>query len=135
MSGQAYQGGEYNWLQYLQYTQPAPTAIPEPYTPRVYTPLPATRVGTHSGGACGCGTNHAAPAAAVEPVATVTPALPPPSFLGGRTATAMALQTPAGFQAPALTPEFTLDFLKQINWQADWWKFAAGALAYRLLAR
>lgn len=104
--------------QVVGYTAPAPTT-------QVATPgHPVTTVGTHTdAGACGCGGSHAPVSIAV---AAPAPTLAPPHFLQ-----ASMLQTPPDFHPPPLAGDFAMfDFS---NWRADWWKYIAGALLYKLL--
>jgi len=108
------------------------------YTPpsTVSPGYPPATVLEHTGDGCGCGgtcggTQLSTVGAVVSPVPSSASALTPPRFLQ-----ASMLQTPADFQPPPLTGGNTMfggiDFS---NWRADWWKYVAGALAYKLLSK
>ncbi len=44
------------------------------------------------------------------------------------------LQTPADFKPTPLVQEDNMPF-DFSNWRTDWWKYVAGALAYKLLSK
>lgn len=117
----------YAWLRYL----PQPTSAPAPTLPALDAPrtFTAPEVQRHTAGGCGCGSSHGGGGVTVATEEQAPAGTTRPAFLQSA-----MLDTPKTFQ-PEPTLNSATDFLKQINWSADWWKFAAGALAYKLLAK
>jgi len=105
---------------------PAATTPPTPPVGQRYT-SPAVVQEHATGSDCGCGASHGGGGASPS---TALATMDSPAFL----AKPSFLQSPSGLQSLEKVGTMPTDFMaayNKINWSEDWWKFVAGALAYR----